>query len=101
MRSLPAFLTLIVVGVCLLAYAAQQETTDVAVRLRLEDADTGNALGGIVRIAVAGKEEPLVLSGLFNRMRGLGKQESAGWYVVPRGGADIRLPRTRLRLEAV
>ena len=74
----------------------------VTVRLRLVDAKTGKDVGGIVRVTAEGKEEPLQLAGLFDRLRGLSRTSAArSWYVVPPKGAEVRLPRARLHVEAV
>ena len=86
----------------LFAYlGARPQDATVKLRLRLVDADTGADVGGIVRVTGA-DGKPLVLPGLFDRLRGLERSKTAaGWYVVPRGGAPTTLPRGKLRLEAV
>jgi hypothetical protein len=74
----------------------------VKVRLRLVDEASGKDVGGMVRVFASGKDEPLRLPGLFDRLRGLKPVKDAqGWYVVPSGGASTTLPAARLRLEAV
>src|SRR5438876_8155362 len=86
-----------VLGLC--AYlAGQPEAGTVKVRLKLVDAATGNDVGGIVRVFRQGKDEPLRLPGLFDRLRGLTPSKDArGWHVVPAKGAVVALPRARLR----
>lgn len=75
---------------------------DLRVRLQLVDESTGKPCGGIIRISESDSDKPLELLGLFKRLRGLEKsQRVSGWYVVPRGGASITLPRKRLQLEAL
>src|SRR5262249_14036243 len=74
----------------------------VKVRLKLVDAATGKGVGGTVRLFPEGKDEPLPLPGLFDRLRGLKPgREDRGWSVVPARGAQTTLPRARLRLEAL
>ena len=98
MRAFIALLSAgLVIAVTLLARATQ-EAEPVAVRLRLVDAEGGRGVGGIVRVLAGDK--PLAVPGLLNRLRGLGQAESAGWYVLPAGGATVRLPPTDLRIEA-
>ncbi len=96
-----ALISALVLG--LSAYLAgnpSDETLDV--RLRLVDAATSKDVGGIVRVFPQGKDEPLALPGLFERLRGLKPAKGAGgWYVVPAKGGRTTLPRARLRVEAV
>jgi hypothetical protein len=90
-----------VLGLC--AYLGGETRRDsVKLRLKLVDAATGKGVGGIVRILPKGTDEPLRLSGLFDRLTGLTKSEVVrGWYVIPSKGAETSLPRALLRLEAV
>ncbi len=82
--------------------AGKPDDDTVNVRVRLVDADTGKDVTGIVRIFRAGKGEPFALPGLFDRMRGLTPPVDArGWHVVPVKGMQTRLPRSRLRVEAL
>src|SRR5262245_25728985 len=82
--------------------SASSDNADAKVRVRLVDATTGKPRGGIVRIFRAGEERPLKLAGLFDRLQGLERSETvAGWYVVPAAGAEIALPRAKLRIEAL
>src|SRR5438105_2725733 len=72
------------------------------VRIRLVEAGSGKAVGGMVRIkdADSGKVQPL--PGLLDRMRGFKIPENnKGWHVVPVEGGETTLPRRRLRLEAL
>lgn len=81
--------------------SARPDDAGVRVRLRLRDAG-GQPRAGIVRVFRQGSNQPLALSGLFDRLRGLERSAAvAGWYVVPAGGADAVLPRTGLRFEAL
>src|SRR5262245_2931251 len=91
----------VVLAAC--AYLGGQSGADtVEVRLKLVDGATGKAVGGIVRFFPRGKDEPLALPGLFDRLRGLKPSKGAGgWYVVPEKGARITLPRASLRVEAL
>src|SRR4051812_17503489 len=83
------------------AYLAGRPSDDpVKVRIRLVDGDSDVA--GIVRVFEKGKDDPLPLKGLFERLRGLQPAKDArGWYVVPAKGAEVTLPRSRVRVEAV
>ncbi len=97
-------LTLISFGVlALTAYlAAQPGKTDVQLKLRLVDSETGKGIAGIVRVYAQGSDKPLSLGGLLPRMRGLRVSDDvAGWHVVPAAGAAIKLPRTKIKLEAL
>ncbi|MBI1917730.1 MAG: CehA/McbA family metallohydrolase [Planctomycetes bacterium] len=91
----------LVLGVC--AYlGSKPDAEPVKVRLKLVDAATGKDVGGMVRVFMEGKDEPLVLPGLFDRLRGVTRtQDTRGWYIVPAQGAEITLPRVRLRFEVV
>jgi hypothetical protein len=93
------------VVLCLSLYlnaGPEAATADCKVRLRLVDTQTGQSLGGLVRIFRAGQAEPLQLPGLFDRLRGLERSTTvAGWYVLPATGAETTLPRAKLRLEAI
>jgi hypothetical protein len=91
----------VVLGLC--AYlSGQPRTGPVKVRLKLVDAATGKDVGGMVRVLPLTKDEPLPLPGLFDRLTGLRPAKAVrGWYVLPAGGAETSLPRTRLRVEAV
>lgn len=99
--SLLASVSIIVLGLSALL-SARSDKEDVKLRLRLLDADTGAPVAGIVRIHRDGQDQPLVPPGLFNRLRGLERETTAaGWYVVPAAGAEITLPRGKVRVEAV
>src|SRR5690242_829394 len=101
MRSLVlASVTVLVFGLCLYLQAERDETEPVKVQVRLVD-ENGKSVGGILRVFAAGKETPLPLPGLFDRLRGLKPPTPLGWHVVPAGGAETTLPRAALRLEAV
>jgi hypothetical protein len=82
--------------------SAKPQGEGVHVKLRLADAQSGKAVGGIVRVFRSDSDKPLALPGLFDRLRGLERSDTvAGWSVVPAEGATTTLPRGRLRLEAV
>jgi hypothetical protein len=91
---------ILIVGVS--AYlGAQPQAERVKVRLRLLDGATGKGIAGIVRVSSADSKY-VELPGLFDRMSGLTKDlPGVHWYVVPAGGAETMLPRTKLQLEAV
>jgi hypothetical protein len=66
------------------------------------DAESGQAIAGIVRAFRAGADKPLPLPGLYDRLRGLNATStSAGWFVVPAAGGETTLPRGKVRIEAV
>lgn len=91
----------LLVGVCALLGARTQDE-NVTLRLRLVDAESGKNVGGMVRVFRGASKEPMPLPPLYDRLKGLKSTESmAGWYVVPSGGAEIKLPRGELRLEAL
>lgn len=96
-----AFASVVILSLC--AFLTGQTTHEtVPVRLRLVDAATGTDIGGIVRVFAQGGDEPLPLPGLFDRLRGLkSTKESRGWCVVPAKGIQTKLPRSRLRLDAL
>src|SRR5262249_50155880 len=49
-----------------------------------------------------GEDKPIVLPGLYDRLRGLKPTALlAGWSVVPGAGGETTLPRAKLRIEAV
>src|SRR5262245_39423921 len=91
----------LVLGVC--AYLGNNpEAEPVKVRLRLVDAMTGKDVSGIVRVFPEGKDEPLRLPELFDRLRGLRQSETVrGWYVVPAKGAQVTWLWGRINFEAV
>jgi hypothetical protein len=104
MRAL--FLTLasgLVFGLALVLRAEpNQDQTTIPVRLRLLDERSGKGVAGMIRIFRQSENKPLDLTGLPDRLRGLGRSEAlSGWYVVPAEGAETTLPRAALRLEAV
>ncbi|MCS6852506.1 MAG: CehA/McbA family metallohydrolase [Gemmataceae bacterium] len=94
MRSLVAgCLSLGVLVLCAYLNAGFPGET-VQLHLRLRDADTGEELAGIVRFRPKIGGKPLVLTGLYDRLKGIQKTETVtGWYVVGRSGATLTLPR--------
>jgi hypothetical protein len=98
-NTILAVVSISLLGLC--AYLGAGAADDpVKVKLHLRD-EAGQPIAGIVRIRPADSDKPLIVPGLFDRLRGLAKSEAKGWYVVPAGGAETMLPRDRLRLEAV
>jgi hypothetical protein len=92
------------IGLCAYLQVEPSRADDdaVKVRVRLVDADTGKAVPGIVRVFRAGEDKPLALPGLYDRLRGLKTTATlAGWSVVPAAGGETKLPRGKLRIEAV
>src|SRR5262249_19023868 len=89
-------------GVYFQAEPTRAESDGIKVRLRLVDADTGNPIPGIVRVFQADDKKPLVLPGLYDRLKGLKPTATlAGWSVVPAAGGETTLPRAKLRVEAL
>ena len=82
--------------------AGGPEPATARVRLKPVNAATAADVDGIARVFPQGKDEPLRLPGLFDRLRGLTPSKGArGWHVVPAKGAVVTLPRARLRVEAL
>ncbi len=61
-------------------------------RVTLTEEGSGAELPGLIRITPEGQEEALELPGLFHRSR--------GWHTLP-PSAELAVPRTRLRIEAL
>ena len=90
----------LVLGICVFV-GAQPRPDTVKLRLRLVDAETGKNVAGIVRVFGTDKK-PIELPGLFDRMAGMTKDlPGVHWYVVPRDGAEISLPRGQCRVHAL
>ncbi|MSR55549.1 MAG: hypothetical protein EXS09_20035 [Gemmataceae bacterium] len=103
-KILLALCCLAVLGLCawLQADTPPADKAAVSVELKLLDAGTGKPIAGIVRVFKVFETKPLVLSGLYDRMRGLNKEaDRLGWQVVSSSGNTVSLPRTKLRIEAV
>lgn len=96
-----AAVCLVVLGLsAFLGARTQEEST--ALRLRLIDADSGKNIGGMVRVFIGDDKKPIELAGLYDRLKGLKKTEGvSGWYVIPATGTEVRLPRAKVRLEAL
>jgi hypothetical protein len=94
-----ALASVLVLAAC--AYlGAQAQNGEIKTRVRLVDAADGRNLGGIVRVWAGGKS--LGLPGLTQRLRGVQPPAGCdGWFVLPAGGADMALPRGKVRLEAL
>jgi hypothetical protein len=87
-------------GLCAYLGRSGPDAGPARVRLKLLDSE-GKGVTGVVRVFPEGRDEPLLLPGLFDRLRGLKTaREVRGWYTVPKEGAETSLPRSRLRLEA-
>jgi hypothetical protein len=92
--------SLLVFGLALVLQAGPDGGGEtIRVRLRLRDDRSGKGVAGMVRVFRRGEDRPLALSGLTDRLRGLGRP-TGGWYVVPGQGAETTLPRAPVRLEA-
>jgi hypothetical protein len=103
-KLLVAAFTAGLLGLCihLQAKPPEREQGAVKARVRLVDAETGNAIPGIVRVFGTGADKPLPLPGLYDRLRGLNATATlAGWSVVPATGCETALPRGKVRVEAV
>src|SRR5262245_896862 len=102
-KLLVAACTAGLLGLCVYLQAQAPREGDAAkVRVRLVDAETGEAIPGIVRVFRAGADKPLPLPGLYDRLRGLNTTTTlAGWSVVPAAGGETTLPRGKVRVEAV
>lgn len=71
-------------------------------RLRLLDAESGQPVGGMVRVEDVESGQFVKIAGLLDRLRGFKVADAClGWHVVPVDGAELLLPRRRLKLEAV
>src|SRR5262249_45689168 len=103
-KLLAATFTVGLLGFCVYLHAQAPKASEeaVKVRMRLVDAENGQAVYGIVRAFRAGAEKPLALPGLYDRLRGLNATPtSTGWSVVPAAGGETTLPRGKVRIEAV
>jgi hypothetical protein len=79
-----------------------KESDAVEVRIQLQDAETGKPIAGIVRVVPSGETKALPLPGLYDRLRGLKPTDSwAGWHIVPIAGGSAKLPRQKVRIDAV
>src|SRR5262245_8631189 len=103
-KLLAATFTVGLLGLCVYLHAQAPKASEDALkaRVRLVDAEHGQASSGIVRAFRAGAEKPLTLPGLYDRLRGLNATPtSTGWSVVPAAGGETTLPRGKVRIEAV
>jgi hypothetical protein len=97
-----ASLTLFGLCVYLQTNSSSKEPDTVSVGIQLQDAETEKAIAGIVRVIPVGETKPWPLPGLYDRLRGLKPTEAwAGWHVVSATGASTKVPRQKLRIEAV
>src|SRR5262245_18966350 len=100
-KLLAACLTIALLGCCV-AVLGQSPQNAPTIRLRLRDAETGNAIAGMIRVFVQDDDKPLPLDGLLSRLTGLnGSKTSAGWHLLPADGASMALPARKLRFEAL
>ena len=92
--------SLVLVFLCALLGAGPERT--VKVHLRLLDAATGKDRAGIVRVIRDQERKAIGLPGLLDRFQGLKvPQDIWGWHVLPAAGAQLTLPRGKIRLEAL
>lgn len=61
-------------------------------KVALTEEGTGAGLPGLIRVTPEGRDEAVELAGLFHRAR--------GWHTMP-PSAELAVPRTRLRIEAL
>lgn len=89
-----------VLGVAYLGGATREP--DAKLQLRLVDANSGQPVGGMIRVKDAETGKPLKITGLLDRLRGFKVADRClGWHVVPVAGAAVTLPRRRLKIEAL
>lgn len=91
--------SLFLVLLCAVLGAGTGQTAKV--HLRLVDA-TGKNRPGIVRIFAANESKAIGFPGLLDRFRGLKVADDIwGWHVLPASGAQLTLPRGKIRIEAL
>ena len=93
-----------ILGLCVYHQAdgVKKEQESFTVKLNIVDAETGERIGGIVRVYREGDDSPIVLTGLYDRLKGLKQTATlAGWHVVPAAGGSTSLPKGKGRIEAV
>jgi hypothetical protein len=101
LRPLLTVVCLTVLGLCALL-AGSPKNGDFKIRLRLVDAETGQDVGGMVRIKDGESGKFIKPHGLLDRMQGFQVPEDCqGWHVVPVGGGETALPRRRFQVEAL
>jgi hypothetical protein len=89
------------VGFCALVVAKREQDT-VKVHVRMVDAATGEDRAAIVRIFSGKETRSMALPGLLDRFQGLKVSDAVwGWHVLPAGGAQLSLPRGKIRIEAL
>src|SRR5262245_12032541 len=92
--------SLLLVFLCALLGAGPERT--VKVHLRLVDAATGKDRAGIVRVIPNKEGKAIGLPGLLDRFQGLKVPDDIwGWHVLPATGAQLTLPRGKIRFEAL
>src|ERR1043166_3227930 len=98
-KLLLAAFSIAILATCVLV-AVPQGNEKLKVRLRLVHGDNGKGVAGIVRLS-DGDGKPVELTGAFDRMAGMTKDlPGVHWYCVPAAGAEISLPRVKLKLQA-
>src|SRR5258708_977156 len=93
-------ISLVLVILCALLGAGPRQT--VKIHLRLVDAATGKDRAGVVRVIPDKATIAIALPGLLDRFQSLKVPENVwGWHVLPTGGAQLTLPRGKIRIEAL
>jgi len=88
------------VGFCALV-AARREQDTVKVHVRVVDASTGADRPAIVRVFSDKEARAIALPGLLDRFQALKVSDDLwGWHVLPASGAQLTLPRGKIRIEA-
>jgi hypothetical protein len=102
MRSLMlAFASVALLGAAQF-YGSAEDEAPAVVQVRLQDAATGRATSGIVRITRKGGAEAVSLPGLLPRLRGVNPlPEAAGWFVIPAAGGETKLPPGEYQVAAL
>ncbi len=101
MRRVLFGLTSFVVLALTVYLGAQSGDGQFKLRMKLVDAETGEAISGIVRV-LADDGRMLELPGLFARTAGLVKDlPNVHWYCIPASGAETTVPRGKWRIEVV
>lgn len=98
-RIVIGLLGVAIVGATLLI-GAQPQNSQVKLTLKLTD-ENGIAIAGIVQVRGADGKS-LEVPGVFARTAGLTKDmPGIHWYVVPKDGAVLTLPRAKVKVQAV
>ena len=93
-------LTLTILGITLFLSAGSRVGV-TTIDISLLDDKSGKPIGGIIRVLDDNKK-PVMLSGLYDRLKGLSKKTPGrGWHVVPVKGGKITLTRGKYTFEAI